>query len=170
MICSKVRGRCLLHRGCRVSSTYLQSSSPSACEERVAVVCSYRVVLRGLGLANLSLSLVDQLTKSLDNALQTHAVSEKDCAACMRSMMPQHDKPLPFTGHIHAYAQSKIGARLQCETLVKANTLSRRFQTQSALEHAFSDGVPPRTPVRAVMAERRPEHKLHHLSFQWQRI
>ena len=163
MICSKVRGRCLLHRGCRVSSTYLQSSSPSACEERVAVVCSYRVVLRGLGLANLSLSLVDQLTKSLDNALQTHAVSEKDCAACMRSMMPQHDKPLPFTGHIHR-------ARSQCETLVKASTMSRRVQTQSVLEHEFSDGVPPRTPVRAVMAERRPEHKLHHLSFQWQRI
>ena len=60
----------------------------------------------GVG-ANLSLSLVDQLTKSLDNALQTHALSEKDCAACMRSMMPQHDKPLPFTRHIHAYARSE---------------------------------------------------------------
>jgi hypothetical protein len=95
------------------------------------------VVFAGGG-ANLSISLSDQLTKRLDNALQTQAVSEKDCAEACASMIPQHDELLQSTGHIHSYAQGEIRARSQRGTVVQANTLSRRFQTQSVLSSMHS--------------------------------
>lgn len=70
--------------------------------------------------------------------MQCQKKSVLHASGACASMMPQHDKLLQSTGHIHSYAQDEIRAKSQRETAVQANTLSRRSQPQSVLSSMHS--------------------------------